>query len=122
MAAPAAAPPAPLQANVEPRRETATADALPQQPVVPIAREAPPVPLQAEAPDAPPPALVPRLPAAVPMAPAPAPAAAGPPDIVIHIGRIDVAAPPAPVRSPAPAPAPRRSGLGDYLRGREPRP
>jgi hypothetical protein len=46
------------------------------------------------------------------------------PDIVIHIGRIDVAAPsvpPAPSQRPAPA-APRHTDLGDYLRGRGSRP
>jgi hypothetical protein len=44
-----------------------------------------------------------------------------PPDIVIHIGRIDVAAPSAPAPRPAP-PASRTTDLGDYLRGRGSRP
>ncbi len=48
-----------------------------------------------------------------------------PPDIVIHIGRIDVAAPvapPAPSPRPAPPTPPTAADLGDYLRGRALRP
>jgi hypothetical protein len=46
------------------------------------------------------------------------------PDIVIHIGRIDVAGPAAPpVAAPRPAPPkPNTTDLGDYLRGRGSRP
>jgi hypothetical protein len=68
---------------------------------------------------APVPALPDRQPIDLPRAQTEAP-----PDIVIHIGRIDVAAPagpPAPPPRPAP-PAPRRTDLGDYLRGRGSRP
>jgi hypothetical protein len=53
----------------------------------------------------------------------PRPHADTPPDIIIHIGRIDVAAPAPPVPAARPAPtAPRHADLGDYLRGRAIRP
>ena len=49
--------------------------------------------------------------------------AEAPPDIVIHIGRIDVAAPNPSAQAARPAPpAPRHADLGDYLRGRVSRP
>jgi hypothetical protein len=89
-----------------------------------VASPTPPAPLQPVR-EPPPfrPAPVPTLPDRQP-SDRPRAQTEAPPDIVIHIGRIDVAAPAAPpAGSPRPAPpAQRTTDLGDYLRGRGSRP
>jgi hypothetical protein len=110
--APATAPPAahsaPQPAPPAPSRPAIPTPPAPLQPV----REPPPF---RPAPAAP---LPERLPGAPPRAQAEAP-----PDIVIHIGRIDVAAPAAAAAPTRPDPTPpRHTDLGDYLRGRGTRP
>ncbi len=134
VAQPAVPVPTPAAA---PRGPAPAVSAWPEGAIRPDAAPAEHVPTAAAATrGAPPPALLgeqspaePPLPRIVPAPPGFLPGVPGqaasaeavqPPEIVIHIGRIDVAQPvPAPHRSPAAA-VPRRSGLGDYLRGRQP--